>query len=346
MAPRSFFVSAFSFALLLPSSAHAAMNCDSITRLKGGAPAGPVVYVSGGIQPLIAELAKVLFADPVAPITIVHKVQGSCVGMGALFDGTSGLSGTANYWDPDSTATAPTSKQETCTLPGGDAGAPASIDIAISDVFAPSCRPTLAAIPSPFADFFGPIQMYNFIVPAASTQQSMSAEAAYFVFGFGAGSGVSPWTDNNSIVRRNAGSGTQVLLGTAIGVPANRWAGVDGGSSDGVLARVTAPVLQADVNKTVGIVAGDYSVRPGIRQLAYQHYGQRCAYLPDQKANDKHNVRDGHYPLWGPVHLFTRVDGSGLAANINARRVIAYLTGATPPPPHRGGCGSRSPFVH
>jgi hypothetical protein len=320
-------------ALLGATDARAAMSCDAITRLKGGAPAGPVVYISGGLQPLIAELAKVLFADPAGPITIVHKVQGSCLGLGALLDGTPPLSGTASYWDPDSTSTSPTSKQETCTLPGGDAGAPANIDIAISDVFAGSCRPTLASVPAPFADFFGPIQMFNFVVPAASQQQSISAEAAYFVFGFGSNSGVAPWTDENFIFRRNAGSGTQVLLGTAIGVPANRWAGVDGASSDGVLNKLTSLTTAADVNKAIGILAGDYSVRPGLRQLAYQHYGQRCGYLPDVKGNDKRNVRDGHYPLWGPVHFFTRVDAAtGLAVNPNARRVIAYLTGTSPPP--------------
>jgi hypothetical protein len=319
--------------LLTAADARAAMSCDAITRLKGGAPAGPVVYISGGLQPLIAELAKVLFADPVAPITIVQKVQGSCIGLGALLEGTPPLAGTANYWDPDSASTAPTSKQENCTLPGGEAGAPAPVDIAISDVFPASCRPTLSALPAPFADFFGPIQMYNFVVPAASQQQSISAEAAYFVFGFGSGSGVAPWIDNNFIIRRNAGSGTQVLLGTAIAVPPARWAGIDGASSDGVLGKLTSFTSAADVNKAIGIVAGDYSVRPGLRQLAYQHYGQRCAYLPDVKPGDKRNVRDGHYPLWGPVHLLTRVDpATGLAVNPSARRVIAYLTGVTPPP--------------
>ncbi len=319
--------------VLAATDAGAVMSCDAITRLKGGAPAGPVVYISGGLQPLIAELGKILFADPTSPITLVQKVQGSCIGLGALLDGTPALSGVGNYWDPDSTSTSPTSKQENCNFPAGDAGAPANVDLAISDVFPASCRPTLASVPPPFADFFGPIQMFNFVVPAASQQQSISAEAAYFVFGFGSASGVAPWIDNNFIIRRNAGSGTQVLLGTAIAVPAARWAGIDGLSSDGVLNKLTSLTTAEDVNKAIGIVAGDYSVRPGLRQLAYQHYGQRCGYLPDVKPNDKQNVRDGHYPLWGPVHLLARVDpNTGLAVNPNVRRVIAYLTGVSPPP--------------
>ena len=320
--------------LLSAADAGAVMSCDAITRLNGTGKAGPVVYISGGLQPRIAELGKVLFADPTDPITLVQKVQGSCIGLGALLDGTPPLSGVGNYWDPDSTSTMPTSKQENCTLPGGgDAGLPANVDIAISDVFPASCRPTLASVPAPFADFFGPIQMFNFVVPAASPQQSISAEAAYFVFGFGSASGVAPWIDNNFIIRRNAGSGTQVLLGTAIAVPATRWAGIDGASSDGVLNKLTSLTSAEDVNKAIGIVAGDYSVRPGLRQLAYQHYGQRCGYLPDVRPNDKHNVRDGHYPLWGPVHLLARVDpATGLAVKPEVRRVIAYLTGVTPPP--------------
>ena len=103
--------------------------------------------------------------------------------------GGGGISvGVGNYWDPDSTSTSPTSKQENCNLPGGDARVPVNVDLAISDVFPASCRPTLASVPAPFADFFGPIQMFNFVVPAASQQQAISAEAAYFVFGFGSAS--------------------------------------------------------------------------------------------------------------------------------------------------------------
>jgi hypothetical protein len=319
--------------LFAAADAGAVMSCDAITRLDGSGKAGPVVYVSGGLQPLIAELAKVLFTDPAGPITIVQKVQGSCIGLGSLLDGTPPISGVGNYWDPNSTSTSPTSKQENCNLPGGDAGAPPVVDIAISDVFPASCRPTLASVPAPFADFFGPIQMFNFVVPSTSQQQVISAEAAYFVFGFGSASGVAPWIDDNFIIRRNAASGTQVLLGTAIAVPPARWAGVDGVSSDGVLTKLTSLTTAADVNKAIGIVAGDYSVRPGLRQLAYQHYGQRCGYLPDVKSNDKRNVRDGHYPLWGPVHLLARVDpATGLAVRPEVRRVIAYLTGVSPPP--------------
>ena len=49
-------------------------------------------------------------------------------------------------------------------------------------------------------------------MPQQSTQQSISAEAAYFVFGFGAAGQVSPWTDEASLVVRNSTSAAQIAV--------------------------------------------------------------------------------------------------------------------------------------
>src|SRR5262249_30141930 len=75
--------------------------------------------------------------------------------------------------------------------------------------------------------------------------------------------------------------------------------------------------------------------RPSLRILAYQHYGQSCGYYPDtdEILNDKANVRDGHYAIWGPLHLLTRLDGLGYPANPSAGDVIGYLAGTKPAPP-------------
>lgn len=51
-----------------------------------------------------------------------------------------------------------------------------------------------------------------------------------------------------------------------------------------------------------------------------------------ETSHDKRNVRDGHYALWAPVHIFTKIDGKGYPKNQDALRVINYLTGTTPPP--------------
>ena len=53
--------------------------------------------------------------------------------------------------------------------------------------------------------------------------------------------------------------------------------------------------------------------KAGMKQLAYQHYGQHCGYKPDVSGFDKRNTREGRYAIWGPLHLLSQVDSSGLA---------------------------------
>jgi hypothetical protein len=71
-----------------------------------------------------------------------------------------------------------------------------------------------------------------------------------------------------------------------------------------------------------------------INALAYQDDGQTCAYYPDSTATsgDKRNVRDGHYSIWGPLHIMTKLDGNGYPINPTAGDVIAYMTGTKTPP--------------
>jgi len=69
--------------------------------------------------------------------------------------------------------------------------------------------------------------------------------------------------------------------------------------------------------------------RDEVRVLAYQHYGQSCGYFPDTIGTsfDKRNIRDGHYPIWGVVHILTRVDAGGLPVNPGANRFINLVLG-------------------
>jgi hypothetical protein len=59
---------------------------------------------------------------------------------------------------------------------------------------------------------------------------------------------------------------------------------------------------------------------------------------PDSTATsrDRRNVRDGHYPLWGPLHFLIRRNETGQPANPRTRHelsdAIAYLTGTKVPP--------------
>jgi hypothetical protein len=333
---------AIALAMILPSSPAKAIPpvpppCGSLTALDPGGvastrPAPAVLYVTGSsaAKPLLAALAPIVFADPVAPATIIYRSVGSCVGADAILNGTKMATNdatTAIYWDPNSTTTQSTTvsaKEQQCTLANGTIA-----DIGISDVFAQTCGYATQGLPPGLSDFQGPIQAMTFAVPKQSKENVINAEAAYLTFGLAT---LAPWTDTTHLFVRNDKSGTQRMIATAIKVNASTWKGTDEGSNDGVFGQLTSQLAQADADKSIGILAADYSSRPEVKQLAYQHFGQRCGVKPDINPLDKRNVREGRYAIWGPMHLFSQVDASGLAKNERARDLVAYLQGTRPPP--------------
>jgi hypothetical protein len=171
------------------------------------------------------------------------------------------------------------------------------------------------------------------VVPAVSPERSLSAEAAYNVFGFGAASGVAPWTDKAQIFHRDAASGTQRMIAAALGVPAERWAGTAVSSSGALVTALSRPEVTAG---GIGILAADVAQdnRTALSVLAYQHFDQSCGYYPDRDrtTNEKANVRDGHYAIWGPLHLFSRVNANGFPLNAVAADVIGTMTGTKAAP--------------
>src|SRR5262249_54898483 len=44
------------------------------------------------------------------------------------------------------------------------------------------------------------------------------------------------------------------------------------------------------------------------------------------------NVRDGHYPIWGPVHFIAKVDAMNVPIKPDAANLIGYFTGKVPVP--------------
>lgn len=314
---------------------HAAQACNALKTLDtSGNPtatnAPPVVYVTGpsDIKQFIAGLAPAMFLDPMTPTTIVYVDQTSCASAGAIILGTV-LPTTfpASYWDPNSKTQAmgsTTTHEEQCTLAANTVG-----DIGSSDVFAQTCNLAAQGLPAGIKEFQGPIQSMAFAVPTGSTETVISAQAAYLTFGLAR---LAPWTDTTHIFIHSPTSGTQQMIGVAIGVPATQWMGTSAGSSSGVVTGLTSQVAQTDIVKSIGILSAAFASQSGIQMLAYQHYGQACGYKPDVQPLDKYNTRNGNYAIWGPMHLFTQTDASGLAKNANARNLISYLTGVLPPP--------------
>ena len=279
------------------------------------------VYVTGSsaAKPFLAEISKLL-VNQSPPVNIVYTAQGSCAGVDAVLNGSPVLGSAAappSYWDSVDT-------EQHCELPADGVTA----DLGISDVFASSCVELPNGLPRTIGDFLGPVQTMTFVVPKASKQLSISAEAAYYVYGFGKDSGVAPWTDPSFIFQRSSDSGTQSMIATAIGVPFERWLGVPTTTSGDMLQRVansTSP------EATIGVLSSSEAQDDlaALNVLAYQHFDQACGYYPDSlpTANDKRNVRDGHYALWGPLHLFAPVAEDGYARKAPVRSIIGYVSG-------------------
>lgn len=298
------------------------------------------VFITGSsaVKPFLAGVAAELsaIADPVTVIYINGK--GSCDGVNYMAAATPVLAtGTASIWSKNG-AGAAVEASGGCDLPS----AGIAVDIGVSDVFATTC-PDVTGLPAGVKDFLGPIQTMTFAIAKKSTQASISAEAAYLTFGLGANGGTA-WSDPTKFYIRPSSSGTLQMLATAIKVPAAKWQGVRT-KSDGTTAAGSGDVLaylntlqttgsQPDADLGIGILATDLidKNRATIRALPYQHFGQTCGYLPDSSATsaDKKNTRDGHYMVWGPLHMLAKVTG-GQPSNPGAKVVIDYLTGAVVP---------------
>ena len=283
------------------------------------------VFVTGSTaaKPILVQLARYLGSLP-SPITIVYQGQGSCSGVDAILSATL-LQGTATFSTWDSSGT-----EVKCDVP---ASAPVVADIGVSDVFASTCFSLPGGLPTNVSDFLGPVQAMTFVTRKGSPELSISAEAAYNVYGFGNSSGVAPWDDETALFKRDALSGTQQMIASAIGVPAAKWKGT-ATTGSGDLQNKLVGAIPAE--KTLGILAADVAQdnRALLNILAYQHTGQRCGYYPDRDANsnEKQNVRDGHYAIWGPMHFLTRIDGNGIALKRAAAEIIGYLAGTKTAP--------------
>jgi ABC-type phosphate transport system substrate-binding protein len=281
------------------------------------------VFVTGSTaaKPILIQLASYL-GSLSPPTTIVYQGQGSCTGVDAVLSATL-LQGAAAFSTWDSSGA-----EVTC-----DVSIPVTADIGVSDVFASTCFSLPGGLPTNVADFLGPVQAMTFVTHKGSAELSISAEAAYNVYGFGNDSGVLPWNDETTIFKRDALSGTQQMISAAIGVPAAKWKGVATTGSGDLQNQIVAAT---PVGKTLGILAADVAQdnRALLDVLAYQHTGQRCGYYPDREgnSNDKQNVRDGHYAIWGPMHFLTRIDSSGVAVKRAAADVIGYLAGTKAAP--------------
>jgi hypothetical protein len=285
-----------------------------------------VITGSSNFPPLLAKLAPLILATGYTPI---YQVTTSCTGVASVFstnaashvitDPAPGPSAKyAAYFESDGGSVS-------CLLgPNG-----ATVDVGESDIFSTTCAGYPAAGGN-VGEYLGPIQAMVFVVPGMSNEVAISADAARLVFGSGGDKGAAaPWTNPSLYFVRNSGTGTQQMIGHAIGVPAASFWGIDRGSATNVDALLRVISNQEIAEQSIGIISADYydDDRSNLKALAYKASDQDCAYLPDSTAykKDKQNVRDGHYPIWGPVHFFTGVS-EGVPVSAAAQAFVSVVS--------------------
>jgi hypothetical protein len=352
---RKLFIKALVPLAAVAATVGVALPASAATCASLNLPSPLLLVGSTAIANLVQTMAVAL-ANATPPVSIIYSNAGSCGGMNIVFSSTTATPvsigmGSATYYPANLAAgTAP----PTCTLNME----PASVfpQVALSDVSYLSCyNPNpIPALPAGIGEFVGPIQTMNLIVPQASTASSISAEAAYFVFGFPNGGGVAPWggstvTSDANIFMRGPASGTQSMIAVAIGVRPDKWAANSTDpvtmatlSSGGMLKDAVGAATAANANATIGILSSDVvegsanvsatTGMPLVKGLAFQGHGQECPWYPNSAAgtHDKQNVRDGHYILWGAERFYAPVGTNGVPTNALAAQFVALFNAATP----------------
>ncbi|MCK6586875.1 MAG: hypothetical protein L6Q76_04745, partial [Polyangiaceae bacterium] len=263
------------------------------------------------------------------PVVIIYQRLSSCEGFEKIAYNKT-ITGTASYFvNP---ADGDDSGERPCEL--AESGNP--VDIGTCDVFAGTC--TTSVLGNDFADYgAGPIQAMTFIAPLTSEQKVLSREAAYLIFGFGADSEVAPFTDEARILQRDNKSGTKRMIAPAIDVPYDLWKGQVLGSTSVMKQAIKAANAEGGsaANATIGIldVTNDSDSTDYLKILAFQGENQTCGFWPDSELGkeDKKNVRDGHYVIWGPLHFYVKASNKN-PINPLATDVVNYLTGFRPLP--------------
>ncbi|HWO08782.1 MAG TPA: hypothetical protein VNN80_04860 [Polyangiaceae bacterium] len=282
------------------------------------------IYGAGGsaITPSLRQVAPFLASLP-EPVSVLFSDPSACNGYAEFL--ANAVTTPFRYWGADGV------EQQCAPRAGGQ-----PVDFAHMGNPADFCPNQV--LPPGVVDLQAPIQTLNFIVDSDSPEQAISAEALYFIFGFGAAGGVAPWTNTEHLVRRGNASFVHLFAAAAAGLPPTGFVpGATEVASNGESVTRLVAFGEASPTTPLAYVAGSTAdgARATVRTLAFQNAGESCAHWPDSSADafDKVNVRSGDYALWTPGHFFYRVDAeTGVAQNPVAAEALGWITGDVPTP--------------
>lgn len=264
-----------------------------------------LIYVAGSTSfSQFVQAVQPLLSAATPAYTVVFLPASSCAGAAAVFDRDPSKHVIQNQTGNWAFFYDGNGNQTYCLLDSEGN----TVDVGESDVAPVDCGYQESA---GVADYPGPLQAFSFVVPSGSSQQTISAEAAHLVFGAGGNGGAAaPWTDPTLYFIRASNTGSILLTSPAIGVASAAWWGIDRISDDNLRDSMEA-VDPTRVEGAIGVLSTNVAdpARANLRELAFQAQGQLAGYLPDSTpvSLDKGNVRDGHYPIWGTIHLFASI---------------------------------------
>jgi hypothetical protein len=297
------------------------------------------VLVMGATGFPMETLAKAMGSEA----TIYFSPQSSCLGVGGAVKNNPKMGGPktpaasylqVTYYNKNANPVVPIS----CRMEADMAP-----DITLSGLYVDSCANTplndgdnlgpTPALNGGWTDYFGLVNPAMFATVPSSTQRVISAEAAYRVYGFGSiagdplAAGVEPWIDEKLIFRRTGSSATQQAIARTLFIGID---GLRGVNATGSTAMRQALVAASDPQRAIGISTSEIVDvdRDAMKSLAYQHWKQPVGFYPDSEPNllDRRNVRDGHYFLWVPLHVFVNTQaGDPIAAANPELEMIAQV---------------------
>jgi len=286
-------------AVVDPGEAGAPDPCPIVASAPGGRQNAVFVLGATGfpldvIQRAIGTQASIFYLE-----------KGSCDGSESIISGNVKLLKETKVAYYDET----TGEAKSCTLQEDH---PA--DLGLSGLFPETCNTPL---PIDVQDLLGPVNPVGFTAPATSKERAISGEAAYRVYGM-TPSGVAPWESEEFIFRRRPSSGNQTTISLTLGLENSAMRGRDSNGSSNMLK---AMQRSSSPQKTIGLSSSEILDvnRASMKWLAYQHFGQPVGFYPDSEATtfDRRNVRDGHYFVWIPLHVYARVPNGDIAGAPN-----------------------------
>lgn len=317
------------------------------------------IYLHGttAVKPLIAVLGARLAALP-TPYTLLYQQIDACNAVSAVTsNGNISQSGAPHVYTSAPTAKNPDAyNDDTCTL---GAGTIIHADVALADVYFSGCPAGIyfpgevrdvndqSSSGAPAVDFLGPIQAMVYVTSSSNfSSQYLLIEEAQDILACGVRSKIYPYIDSTSLDLYDHESGftngIPIMTYHCLDLPLTYY---PRSVQDATFIKPSfypQPELTVIANITssinptaaVGFVSGENydEHRDTLKSLAVVGPGQSAgnkAYLPDSDATsrDRHNVRDGHYVIQGPLHMIARAGADNVPTTPMAQRFINWMQG-------------------